>query len=100
MSEQLLKPLVSLFPWQPSEGQGPLQRRAVYFQLAKGKEVFTVILLMETSDKFPQPYRCHVISHTHIFHGNGGGLLTINTEDPRHRMLVIQANKRMPFLMK
>ena len=71
MCEQWLNPLVSEFPWQPSEGRVPLQKRVAYFQLTKGKEVLTVILLMETSDKFPQPFRCHMELGMLVFNQKG-----------------------------
>lgn len=71
MCEQLLNLLVSEFPWQPSEGRVPLQKRVAYFQLTKDKEVLTVILLMEASDKFPQPFRCHMEPGMLVFNQKG-----------------------------
>ena len=54
----------------------------------KDEKVFTVILLLETSDKSPQPCRCHM--------GLGGGSLTsVPVQHPRHRMGGMRRNKRM-----
>ena len=88
-----MKPLVSKFPWQPSEGQVLLQKRVVYFQLTKYKEVLFAHLLMETSDKFPQPSRCHI-------QRGGRSLTSVTIQHPRHGMLVIWSTKECWFLIK
>lgn len=66
-------------------------KKSSLFLINKGQKVLTVILFMETSDKFPQPPRCHMVLR--------GGLLTsVTAQHPRHRMMVIRSNKRMLVL--